>query len=45
MKTENQTVAAKQEYQAPELNELGRLTELTLTNGGVGGDGTTQTLT
>lgn len=29
MKTENQT-AAKQEYQTPELSELGSLAELTL---------------
>ena len=41
MKNEIQTAAAKQEYQAPELSELGGLTELTLATGVPNLDGTT----
>lgn len=42
MKNENQTTAAKQEYQAPQLSELGGLSDLTLGAATVGDDGVTQ---
>ena len=39
MKNENQTIAAKQEYQAPVLTELGTVSDLTLNAGTAGDDG------
>ncbi len=39
MKNENQTIAAKQEYQAPVLTELGTVSDLTLNAGNSGDDG------
>lgn len=45
MKTENQTVAAKQEYQSPQLSELGVLSDVTLNSNQNGTDGTTQSAT
>ena len=42
MKNENQTIAAKQEYQAPVLTELGTVSDLTLAAFAAGDDGATQ---
>ena len=42
MKNEIQTAAAKQEYQAPLLSDLGTLSDLTLTQGGGAVDGGAQ---
>lgn len=39
MKNETQAVAAKQEYQAPLLSELGDLSDLTLASANAGADG------
>jgi len=39
MKTDNQTAAAKQEYQSPQLSELGVLSDVTLNSDHNGTDG------
>lgn len=44
MKTENQTTIAKQEYQAPELSELGVLSDLTLASNTNTNDGGAQSV-